>query len=101
MALLDKLRRLIVGKSIWEQLEEVFDEDVIKDLKRAMFLKKFADKTGLPVIINVPQLRIQYTYDPLDHKIKEEKIKLMKLLAKREYEKLRESELRKLIRQFE
>ena len=101
MGLLEKLRNIIIGRTIWERLEEVFDDETVKELKRAKILKEFADKTGLPVIIDVPQLNIRYTYDPLDRKLKEKKLKLIELLIKRETEKLRERELKKLISQLE
>lgn len=101
MKLLEKLREIIIGRTIWEKFEEVFDDEIVKELKRAKILKEFADRTGLPVIIDVPQLNIRYTYDPLDRKFKEKKLKLIELLIKRETEKLRERELKKLISQIE
>ena len=97
MKLLEKLRKLLPEKTLWKRMEEVFDKETVKELKKAKLLKEFADKTGIPVEIKIPQLGMHYVYDPLDRKVKEKKIKLIEELIKSIIDNLKKKEiLRKL-----
>jgi hypothetical protein len=80
-------------KSVWEELQEAFeDEQVVKELRRAVALKKLADKTGLPVYIEVKSLKFSYMYDPLERDKKKIMVKLLEKALKnsksKEYNRL-------------
>jgi len=88
-------------KSLLYKPQEQLPEQIKRELEIAIALKKIADANNLPLKIEIPSLNVSYWYDPIEHKLKQEKLKLLKYINSKLVKRQQQKAIEKLLNDIE